>query len=268
MSAAGKGVLNDRGFVVCALILAISAASIAYVTKTLKWNLRKLPVPLRKSFADFNDAGLYPYRVVQKVKIDAEVEEALGTKEYIQYFIEDPDVSEREGGRYVNFFVTYYTGNPDQVPHVPEVCYVGGGNIIEDQDILTIHVPGVGLPDDALRVQLLMFKATDRNTGMDVTKPVLYFFSVNGKYTYDRKGTRWALSNIRDRYAYFSKVEIAFIGSVQPDRERAIALTEKFLAKALPILVNENWPDWPEVMRQANEHATDVQATNDAPTQK
>lgn len=256
MSAAGKGLLNDKGFITCALILAISAASIAYVTKTLRWNLRKLPVPMRKSFANFNDNALFPYRVLKKVKIDAEVEEALGTEEYIQYFIEDPNIGERDPGHYINFFVTYYTGNPDQVPHVPEVCYVGGGNIIEATDKVTLTVPDAGLPNNQVEAQLLMFKATDRDTGLEVIKPVLYFFSVNGKYTSDRTHTRLVLSNIKDRYAYFSKVEIAFVGPSQPDRAAAIKLTENFLAKAMPILVNENWPDWPAVLRQ-QAHASD-----------
>ena len=38
--------------------------------------------------------------------------------------------------------VYYYTGDADQVPHIPDVCAKAGGQDITSTDVLAIDIPG------------------------------------------------------------------------------------------------------------------------------
>ena len=77
---------------------------------------------------------LEPYKVLEKSKIDnKDVLESLGTEDYLQWILEDTTVDVLSPVRNCSVFITYYTGNPDQVPHVPEACYTGGGNEVKDK---------------------------------------------------------------------------------------------------------------------------------------
>jgi hypothetical protein len=75
------------------------------------------------------EQALRPYVVKQKEQIlNRDVLESLGTEEYLQWILEAPDAAPGSPTRFCSLFITYYTGNPDMVPHVPDECYVGGGN--------------------------------------------------------------------------------------------------------------------------------------------
>lgn len=243
-----KQVVSDKAFVITALILLISALGIDSLAKALQLTFIRSPVPLRKKLTDFSVSKMYPYQLVRKVKLDSEIEEALGTKDYLQLLFDDTSLkSQNAPGKLVSFFVTYYTGSLDQVPHVPDVCYQGGGYDPIGSDNTTIRIPGIGLPNDKLAVRILIFRNT--RSIIPTNKVVVYFFSVNGEFKATRGAVRLALSDIRNKYAYFSKVEIAF-GGVQPDRDKALELTAKFLKKALPLLMNEHWQNWDEFIKK------------------
>ena len=55
-----------------------------------------------------------------------EVVKELGTKDYIQWIIEDSNAPLDSSVRKCFLFITYYP-LPDKVPHVPEECYAGAG---------------------------------------------------------------------------------------------------------------------------------------------
>jgi hypothetical protein len=130
----------------------------------------------------------------------------------------------------------------DQVPHVPDVCYVGGGNDLLSAVNTTIKVPGAGLKDNELPVRELIFQSP--NSIVPVTQPVIYFFSVNGHFDNGREGVRLSLADPWVKYAYFSKVELSFAGDQMPDKEDALKIAARFLSKALPILIKDHWQDW------------------------
>ncbi len=242
-----KQVLSDRTFLITALVLLVSALGIDSLAKELKLNFIRSPVPLRKKLKYFNVDKMYPYRLIHQVTLDSEIVEALGTKDYLQMIFDDTSIKSQDApGKLVSFFVTYYTGSLDQVPHVPDVCYQGGGYDPIGSDNTTITIPGIGLPNDKLAVRLLMFRNTKSFVPTD--KVVIYFFSVNGKFKATRSEVRLALADIRHKYAYFSKVEIAFVG-IQPDKEKALRLTAKFLQKALPILMHDHWQNWDKFIK-------------------
>ena len=181
---------------------------------------------------------------MDRAKLTSEMREALGTDQYIHWLLEDTSVSNvNQAGRYVTLFVTYYPLGADQVPHVPEECYSGGGYQQLGSDSAELIVPGAGLADDKLTVRQMLFKSPSQLAGQ--VRPVIYFFSVSGKFKATRTGARLVLSDIRSKYAYLSKVEIAFKGPAPPEKRESLELAEKVLRRALPVLVNEHWPTWP-----------------------
>ena len=234
-----RNAIKDRTFVICGVILLISAAGIQGLVGAMAIYLRKEAVPL-----EFDARAMRPYKLIVSQKLPPEIEDELGTKEYAQMLFEDTRISDdRKPGKYINFFVTYYTGSTDQVPHVPDVCYVGGGFDSQGARNTTITVKNVGLKNDELPVRELLFQ----NTGamVPVIQPVIYFFGVNGTFVNDRTDVRLHLASPRLRYAYFSKVEISFGNSpIQPDKDQALEIASRFFSKALPILMREHWQDW------------------------
>jgi hypothetical protein len=240
--------LKDRTFVIVCVILLVSAMGIQTTAKKMKLHFRKLPIPLVKDLQEFDSGKMWPYKLVKKEQISSEVVGELGTKDYLQARYEDTTVGESDPGRNINLFVTYYTGNPDQVPHVPDVCYLGGGYDPEGAYLDTVKVPGSGQPDDKVPIRILHFK---NNKGITpIYHTVVYFFSVNGKYAEERMKVRWYLGDIRLKYAYFSKVEISFLSLSKLDKESVVRVSEKFFRKALPILVHDHWQDWNTFTKQ------------------
>ncbi len=235
---------KDKAFVICAVVLLVSAVGLDGAARSLQLHFRKQAVPLRKNLSELDADKLWPYKVVDRAKLTSEMREALGTDQYLHWLLEDTSVSNaNQVGRYVTLFVTYYPLGADQVPHVPEECYVGGGYESVGSKTVDLTVPGSGLADDKLTVRQMLFKSPSQLMGQ--IRPVIYFFSVSGKFKATRTGARLVLSDIRSKYAYLSKVEIAFKGPVPPGKRKSLELAEKVLGCVLPVLVNEHWPTWP-----------------------
>ncbi len=251
MGSAILAAVKDRKFLITGVILFISALGIQATAKYLQLHFRKQYLPLRKPLQDFDARKLYPpYKDLTKGRMGEDVEEALGTKEYVQILFENTEITKEEDfGKTFNFFVTYYSGDPDQVPHVPDVCYLGGGYDPAGATNTTVTVPGLGLQNDQLPVRVLFFK--NSRDFVSRYQTVVYFFSVNGKFVEDRTSVRWYLGDIRYKYAYFSKVELNYLTrEVAPNLDEVLNYSTKFLEKALPILVREHWADWKEVIKK------------------
>lgn len=241
---------RNRGFTSCLILLACVAVSFQLIGRLTGWGIGKpkLPVPLRKPLKQLDRAKLRPYTLVPggAVDIKPEILDSLGTREYISWTLQDESLIDKNVPEaIVNFFVTYYTDDPGQVPHVPEECYSGGGHVLAGDDPITIDIPELGQKVD---FKLLTFEKSsiiERDSRI-----VLYAFHVNGRFARDRATVRKTLIDpLGDKHAYFSKVEISFGGKAQPSREKAIEAGTRFLQKALPVLVNDHWPDWEEVRK-------------------
>src|SRR4030042_5055315 len=114
-------------FLICVAVLAITRGCMSVAIKSFGIYLKKDPWPLKKSLDLLDEKGLAPYKVVSKGKIESEdIIDSLGTKDYIQWVLEDPDAPANSTVRYCSLFITYYE-LPDRVPHVPEECYMGSG---------------------------------------------------------------------------------------------------------------------------------------------
>ncbi len=240
-------------FLVCAAVLLTAAAGKEAVIRYFGLVMTKEPIKLQKPLDELDETALAAYKVQHKSIIDRETLESLGTEEYLQWILEDTEAASDSPLRYCSLFITYYTGNPDMVPHVPDECYVGGGKSRLTGQTVRIEVPREKSPDDTQTVglQYVVFGQAGNNViEAETTFSVQYLFHVNGRYTEDRTQTRLALgSNWTSPYSYFSKVEWFFFGMdafgrTYPDKEQTLSASRQLLAQLLPELERNHWPDW------------------------
>jgi len=235
-------------FLICTFVLATAGVGMSVVINKLDVYLKKEPILLKKSLDYMDENGLAPYIVKSnnKFKIENdEVIEALGTKDYIQWILDDSDVEVNSPVKNCLLFITYYDC-PDRIPHVPEECYVGGGFQRLASDSVTLEINNDAGFQRKIPGKYLVFGSSRANLWRNTGKfPVLYFFRVNQDYAGSREDARLALNrNLFSKSSYFSKVELAFNqGPVPPSKEEAVAASEKLLSVILPILENELWPD-------------------------
>jgi len=249
MTATWRSYLRPA-FLVCVVVLSAAAVGMDLAIRYTGAVLVKAPVELRKPFDAFDRKALGNYRVIGDYRIDSpDVLESLGTDDYFQWEIEDPDAAENSTVRYCSLFVTFY-GSPDRVPHVPEECYLGGGFRRIASELIQLSLPAVA-GAGSLDVRYLLFVRDKAEIWQGDTKyPVMYFFRVNGEYANDRTGVREVLArNFFGEYSYFSKVEWRFYGKrysepVYPTREETVAASERLLSRVLPVLERDHWPIW------------------------
>ena len=255
-------------FLVCAMILLTAAATKSLVIQALGWHLTKFPLPLKQNLHEMDEEALLPYLVRNKHRIDnPDILATLGTEDYLQWIIEDPEVEPTSPVRFCSIFVTYYTGDPDMVPHVPDECYVGGGNRRKAGYVDTATLYREDGRTQTLRYQNILFTSVGESVlASNVEFYVGYLFHVNGQYSGSRTETRSHLSqNFLSRYSYFSKVEWQFygvdtFGRIYPDREQVVKASEKLLQVLLPAIEDGHWPDWDEANREQQAKTENNQA--------
>jgi hypothetical protein len=226
-------------FLICAALLALSGI-------VMPKPVKKEPFPLKKSLDLLDEKALAPYSVISKQKIsNHEVIESLGTEDYIQWILEDPEEAIDSPVQKCSLFITYY-GIPDRVPHVPEECYTGGGHQRLTSDSIEINRSDI---TRKIPARYLVFASTNSGYwGMDTKFSILYLFNVNNTYANSRDDVRFALNkHIFSKYSYFSKVEWKFFNNrfnkpIYPSKEVAIKASQKLLNVILPVLEKEHWP--------------------------
>lgn len=240
-----KRLFKDRAFVICTLVLILSLGFIQGGAKLFGVHLIKKELPLQASLDDLDAVKLSPYVVQEKFTIESEeMLNTLGTRDYIQWHLENPRVDLNDPTRRVILFITYYTGDPGKVPHVPELCYTGSGSQVEDSQNGIITVKDNGGQEVEIPVRLLLV-ASPRRMGGSRYSTVVYFFGTNGDYKNSRNGVRICTNNPLNKYAYFSKVEMTFQGGPKIRTEAALRAAEDLAGKVLPVLLEDHWPNWP-----------------------
>ncbi len=245
---------------ICVIILFISAAGMSLAIKNFGMYLQKEPLPLKKSLELLDQNGLGRYKIVARDKIEnKDILKSLGTEDYIQWVLEDPDVPVDSPVRQCLLFVTYYS-RPDRVPHVPEECYTGSGYQKLSSETLPLKLQTVETQNSEeiangreILVKCLVFGTRSSELWLDSGNfSVLYVFNVDGQYTNSREETRIVLNkNIFSKYSYFSKVEWKFFNTgfgqkAHPSKEQTIMASVKLLKVILPILEKEHWPQIPK----------------------
>jgi hypothetical protein len=228
-------------------VLTTAGAGMSIAIKSFGVYLKKDPLPLKKSFDLMDESDLGSYKVISKHKIEnEEIVKALGTKDYIQWILEDTETEDNSPAEKFMLFITYYQ-LPDRVPHVPEECYTGGGFQRLASDSVTLEINNNAGVKRKLRGKYLVFGNSKANPWRKGEKfPVLYFFKVNGEYAASREEARIALNkNLFRNSSYFCKVELVFNQTmIPPNKEQVSKAGEKLLSVVLPVLEVQHWPDW------------------------
>jgi hypothetical protein len=254
-------------FIVCVAVLLIAAATKAIIINIYGVYTVKKAIPLQKPLEEMDDKALTPYVLKEQSRIESrEVLESLGTEAYLQWMLEDVEAEKNSPTRFCSLFITYYTGTPDMVPHVPDECYAGGGNTPLGKKTLTADLSSIGRKD--LEFQYIRFsQVSDSLMRGDVQFSVQYFFHANGKYCKDRTETRLLLgSNWFSPYSYFCKVEWKFygidsFGVIYPEEDQTLRASSRLLEKLLPVLEDEHWPDWEAAHQKEQVNEDEKQVT-------
>lgn len=244
--------LFSAPFLACVLILGITAAGLPWATSYMRIALTKEPIPLRSPLARLDKDRLGPYVFRAKQDLLDTVVEALGTDQYIYWILEDTTYGpgSTDPRRFARLFVTYYTGQPDPVPHTPDVCMLGSGYTVKQAENTTVSVPALS-DSTTVPVRAVTFEKTGIFDSDLMT--VIYTFHCSGRFAETRESVRLIVNNPVNKYAYYSKVEVIFgtetLLARYPSRDESIAATEKLLSYVLPLLVEEHWPDWEAARR-------------------
>ena len=235
-------------FLICACILAVLAAVLPLMEYAFGLYLRKEPLPLQNNLDLLEDALNGHYRLMNKELLSEDIEKTLGADNYIQWLLEDVNEPASSAVKYCMLFITYYS-QPDNVPHVPEICYIGGGNVIKGTDDASFPVKNAN-SNRPISIRYLTFENTEGPFAMRREFGLCYLIYSNQTYTGTREGARLALNkNIFKKYSYFSKVEWKFFGSssfsatVYPEKKDVLRASSKLLGVILPELEQKYWPD-------------------------
>lgn len=245
--ASARGRTSVR-YYICLGLLVATAASLQVVTRQFRVHFQKQEVPLKQPLQLLDIREMAPryerHPGTDKLpKMSDEMVESLGTEEFTRILIVDTAQERTSRTRLANVFITYYTGRPDMVPHVPDECYLAGGYDKLGVDTVNVPVGGIDAPSDEVPVRVVRFIAPQSNRVSGEEVAVMYFFNVNGAYATTRDGVRAHLSNPFQPYAYYAKVEITFsdeLGKKAAAPADSIAALGPLLEGLMPILLEDH----------------------------
>lgn len=219
---------------------------------------RKLGLPLKQPLYLLDKTKLgpeYELSPVQPEPFSHETIDTLGTEEYLSWNIIARHAARDSAAAVANVFVTYYTGQPDMVPHVPQDCMSASGFQLKRESADHVTVRGVAAPQDQVPLAVCEFTPPQGARSASGERTVMYFFLCNGEYQTDRYGVRLAQSkNLTGRYAYYAKIELTFMdesGRRSAKRDEAVAAAGPLLQKLLPALLAGHFQDWAAIQRGA-----------------
>jgi hypothetical protein len=302
LAAAAKRVFKQPKFLAAFTILVVAAVGLNSVVDLMKLHFKKEPVPLARKLTLIADK-LGPWvQVTQDSAIDKEIEDVLGTSQYIfrdyvderiagadikQQFVslqnmEDNETDPKERVKLknqreeklakiraknpeavVSLSVTYYTGMVDTVAHVPDRCYIADGyeprpgeDTYQEWPIAK-ELPDAAKPKDKNKqptenVEVHYINFEDQSSQRKLTRSVAYFFHTNGTFQASPLGVRVKLQDLRERHAYYAKVEVMTLIS---DPDKSAKVMTDFLTEALPDIYR-SMPDWNKV--SASERGTQL----------
>lgn len=263
-----SAVLRQKGFLIAMTIVAFAAIGLRATTKAVGLHFKKERVELRKPLDVLPKMMGSWLQVSKDQALPEEQEHALGTKDYLtRGYIDTRAISGFDLKRweamdeqtranavralmakspqsYVSLHMAYYTGLVDTVAHVPERCYVAGGYDPVNPQVLTLE-PFAGVPGRNPKLKVRYTEFVDRSKAQPTIQNVAYFFHVNGSYQFDSiGGVRLKLQDIREKYAYYCKIEM--LTQVGENPELARQTMSSLMTAALPE-IEKCLPDWEKV---------------------
>ncbi len=227
-------------FLVAVILLGGAAVLTGPVATWMDLRIAKLALPLKVPLDQLNLEQLAPYEVTNRTQLDPAIVDALGTKQYVYWTLEDTSVGKDDPLRYAYLFITYYSGGTDPVPHTPDACQLGAGyqpaQPHENRELVVADLP----PDSAkVPVRVCTFMRTDVYNRRKHT--VIYTFRSNGHFVATRTGVRLLVNELGTKHAYYCKVEVSFPNAT---RAQSVDGAAKLLDRVLPILVRDHLPDF------------------------
>jgi hypothetical protein len=202
---------------IAAGVLAAGVVTVRGLETMLNAVFDKPPAPLRQPLPHIAAELGTPVRYVRTgsdAVLDAETVEALGTSEYLVRRYRDQTLAAGTAGVLVNLNVNYYAMGTS-TPHVPEICWAGGGREESPNSRVTFEVKAVKRRDGStfdLPMKMISFVPAGGQvyapTGEPLYSNVAYVFHVNGAYvssTWEVTSRFWKASY---RYAYHAKIEV------------------------------------------------------------
>jgi hypothetical protein len=247
-------------FLIVALVLLTAGAGLKWTVQKFELFLSKAPISPRQPL-HMIPASFGPYELAaEQPELTPEVEAILGARAYITREYLDTRREEGSPGSLIRMHIAYWTGTPDTVMHVPEVCYIAGGaqglkfnntavvissDQIEDrnsQEVTATNSLGEPVRLSSTTVPLRVFSYVPVRA--DEEMHVSYFFIANGNFKATTESVRTLVFHVHDKYAYWCKVEVLPIGIANYDD--AVEAVRQFLSFALPEIMT-CLPDWAEV---------------------
>ncbi len=226
----------QRIHVVLAIAVLGGSAALMQAAQVKGWlQIIKKPLPVRKSLDDFDRSQIAPYTLVTSERFPPEMEEDLGTREYLNWLVKEPTTPPYRG-RHMNLAVTYYTGVVDQVPHVAEECMTQGAFSLDTDRVVDLELPSIGRAIPIRRQTY--FPPRD----MTLKIFVYYTISVNGDFYATRTPARRRMADWSDTHLYYSKVEISFRGSANADSDELDARAAELFDRVIGELFKTHWP--------------------------
>jgi hypothetical protein len=274
-----KRALAQPAFLIVTVALLTAALGLNASVSLMKLHFKKEPVPLARPLGAMPDKLGTWVQVSQDEPLDHEMQDVLGTAEYVfrDYINEReiPGVADRFKNKttkerqeelskirrqyplaVISLSVTYYTGMVDTVAHVPDRCVTADGYEPKSyetpkwpiaRDLPAPMKQSLGNSND-VEVRFINFE--DQTGAGNLNRAVSYFFHTNGKFISSPLGVRNELANLFVKKGYYAKVEtmMAFDPKVsQASIEDMSRQTSDFLTAALPE-IDKCMPDWQKVI--------------------
>lgn len=240
-------------FLACIAVMLVAGFSLYVLPKMFDLTPHKLSLPLRQPLDRLDKALLAPeygLHASQPDPFSGETIETLGTDQYLSWNLVCRGRDRSDAAYLSNVVVTYYTGQPDMVPHVPQECMQATGFQLEHEWTDTIQVTGVGAPGDQIKIKVCEFSPAQGGADRSSWRRVLYLFYCNGRFETERLGVQIAQANFKDKYAYYSKIELNFFGESghrNATREESVAAAQPLLQKLLPALLAHHYQNWADI---------------------
>ncbi len=275
------------GLAACGLSIALVLAggvSIRAVAGALGIEAEKLEAPLRQPLSTLPTRLGEWRRLGEDRVLDSQVVEVLGTPHYLERTYALERGNGLDASTALRIHIAFYSGDPDESPHVPEVCWVGQGMSIDGP--AEIRPLRLSIPDVRVEEGLANLDTGEPYPIVDLEHPVTrisepvalpvgelslrisrfvspadpgslqlggYFFIANGRLTPRATDVRSLAFQLYQRYAYWMKVEFdATVPRGSGEAEAIDAYVERvegLLSTLLPELM-KRLPDWPSLERE------------------
>ncbi|MBT4530478.1 MAG: exosortase/archaeosortase family protein [Phycisphaerae bacterium] len=267
------------GFLIAVVVLAVTAIGFQYSIQVLNVTLKKEAVYPRRSLSVL-PTQLNGWKMNgEDQRMDAAGVEALGTELYLSRSF----VNTNHSSSPIKLHITYYTGQIDAVPHVPDRCMVANGFVqltpdpltfplqidkAEWQDDTQASLDGVPYQimsewnpltkqEDIVRLPFGDFEL--RTT--EFTHPQMgndhvfagYFFIANGKTTPYPGKIRFLSFDRSSKYAYYCKIQFTMQGNSDFTTPQFVETVSEFTSQMLPHIM-KCLPDWAEVTNNDNQN--------------